>query len=340
MFISIGKAKEAVLAVLKVGLVPMLHGSPGTAKSALARQIADEASLELVDIRLSTVDPTDLNGFIFPNKETMKADYMPVATFPVERDPLPKGKKGWLLFLDEINSAPQAIQAAAYKLILDKKVGQLNLHKSVAIMAAGNLMSDKAIVNKSSTAMQSRMIHLQIQMEHKAWVEWAENNNIDHRVIAFINFRPELLHKFDPNHNDLTFPCARTHDFVSRLITPYPDALPEIMIPIIEGTIGEGAGREFTTFCEIYGDLITIDDILADPTGCKVPDEPATLYAIMGMIGSNTTVKNFETLYKYIERMDAEFEAVTMRGCCRRCPQITQSSSWKKATLKYAKEYM
>ena len=129
MKVTIQTAAAAVKEVMSVGLVPFVAGSPGLGKSALAAQIANEWNLKLIDVRLSQCDPTDLNGFISSNAERTKCSYLPIDTFPIEGDALPVDVEvkdaqgniikpgriydGWFLLLDEINSAPRLVQAAA-----------------------------------------------------------------------------------------------------------------------------------------------------------------------------------------------------------------------------------
>lgn len=108
------KPSQAALMItqfIKARLVPMVEGSPGTGKSQIVHQIAQEYGLKVIDLRLSQCDPTDLMGF--PTITGNKAGYRPMETFPIEGDPIPEGYSGWLLFLDEFNSAPPATQAAA-----------------------------------------------------------------------------------------------------------------------------------------------------------------------------------------------------------------------------------
>lgn len=129
--------------------------------------------------------------------------------FPIEGDPIPHGYSGWLLFLDEATSAPPAIQAAAYKLILDRMVGSHHLHKNVAIVCAGNLETDNAIVQPMSTALQSRLVHMELVIDHQEWIDWAVQNDIDHRITSFIGFKPSALFTFTPDHTDKTYACPR-----------------------------------------------------------------------------------------------------------------------------------
>lgn len=103
--------------VLKAGLVPMIAGSPGIGKSDLVRQLAEDFDLYVIDHRLSTSDPTDMSGL--PATKGDKATFLPFDLFPTQDTELPINPKtglkysGFLLFLDEINSAPQSVQAAA-----------------------------------------------------------------------------------------------------------------------------------------------------------------------------------------------------------------------------------
>ena len=128
--------------LLDNGIVPFIHGSPALGKSAIGKQLADAHNLKFIDLRLTELDPTDLHGL--PNFKEGKATFVPFDTFPLEGDKIPEGYKGWCIFLDEINSANHSVQAACYKLVLDRMVGQHKLHPKVKLMAAGKFLMDKA----------------------------------------------------------------------------------------------------------------------------------------------------------------------------------------------------
>lgn len=203
------QAKDYIIRCIKAGITPMLSGSPGIGKSDLIKQIADEYKLELIDIRLSTMDPVDLSGF--PTIKDGMASFVPMDIFPLENASIPAGKNGWILFMDELTSAALAVQAAAYRVILDKEIGKHKLHPKVAVIGAGNLSTDDAIVNRMGTAMQSRLIHIELGVTIKEWLVWANQNDIDHRVMAYLNSVPDNLHNFDPRHNDSTFACPQSN---------------------------------------------------------------------------------------------------------------------------------
>lgn len=310
--INIKQAYTFITRILTADRVPNLLGSPGLGKSDIIRKIAKDYNLLLLDFRLSQADPTDMLGFPYTNQETKRSAYMPPEIFPLETDEVPKGYSGWLLFFDEMNSAPPSVQAAAYKIILDKMVGQVSLHKRVKIICAGNLISDRAIVNKLSTAMQSRLIHLILEVDHKLWLEWAEEKEIDYRIKAFIRFRPDLLHNFDPKkHHDLTFPCPRTWEFSSDLIKSL-DYVSMEYLPLLAGTIGEGTANEFLGFTTIYKKLPTIEDIINNPTMAKIPEEPSALYAVSSLVTKHFEAATAKNLMPYVERLPAEFQVIAL----------------------------
>ena len=188
-------------------LVPMIHGNSGVGKSDIVHQIAKLGKLKLIDWRGSTAEPQDLSGFPVLSEE--KATYLPFDTFPVENDLIPKGYNGWVIFADELNGASASVQKAMYKLILDRMVGNHNLHDKVYIIAAGNLANEGALVNSLPTPLQSRMVHFELTVDAKAWNEWATDNKLDYRVISFIGYKPHLLHNFKLGSNDYTFACPR-----------------------------------------------------------------------------------------------------------------------------------
>jgi len=319
MQVKISQAINIITKFIQAKLVPMVVGSPGTGKSQIVHQIAKNYNLQVIDLRLSQCDPTDLLGF--PQIIGNKAGYVPMNTFPIVGDPLPDGYSGWVLFLDEFNSASPAVQAAAYKLVLDRMVGIHHLHKNVAIVCAGNLETDNAIVQSMSTALQSRLVHLELVVDAKEWVDWAADTGIDHRITSYINFKPGNLYTFKPDHTDNTYGSPRTWEFANRVLSVVDEGEPEFLT-MLAGTISEGLAREFVGFCKIYNDLPKLVNIIANPKGIKVPVEPSILFALTGSISHNATKDNFSALMEFVIRLPIEFQVVCLRETVRRNRQM------------------
>ena len=326
---------KAIIKILTARLCPMITGSPGIGKSDVIRQVAKQFNLKVIDMRLSQCDPTDMLGF--PTHDGERMTYAPPKHFPLQSmDQIPEGFDGWLLLLDEISSAPLSVQASAYKLVLDRQVGEHDLHKNVAICCAGNKETDGAIVNRMGTAMQSRLIHLELEIDVVAWLSWAAEKKIDHRIMGYIQGRPEHLHNFDPNHNDKTFACPRTWEFASLLLDI--DDSTEHMIEILSGTISSGVAHEFMAYLQYCNNLPSIGSIIVDPTGVKVPEDPSMLYAIGHMIAAYLIKDNAESLMKYVERLPVEFGTITIRTALKRNRDLLSIPSIRKWAHALAEE--
>lgn len=324
---SPSKIRAAVIRILLAGLVAHVTASPGVGKSDIINSIADEYNLLVIDFRLAQCDVTDLNGL--PRfTEDDRAEYAPFSNFPLEGDPLPINPKtgkpydGWLLFFDELSSAPKQLQAAAYKILLDRTVGQRKLHPKVLMAAAGNKSSDRAVTHSMSTALQSRMVHLQLDVDQKEWMAWAIDNNIDSRILGFIEWQPEKLHQFDPAHNDQTYACPRTWAFTSKLIKGEPISIEDVAL--LAGTISMGIAQEFIQFARIYAELPKMSDVLAHPESALVPHEPSTRYAMATVIADHFTAATSEALCKYIRRYPVEIRVIILRIIHRRNPKFIQ----------------
>ena len=332
--------RKALVRDFKAGITAMVASSPGMGKSDIIRSIAKQFNLKVIDLRVSQCEPVDMQGYpgtietkVYDqngqNGTSMKRMTFHVPEyFPIESDKVPEGYDGWLLFLDEFNSGNKQTEAAAYKLILDREVYKRKLHSRCLIVAAGNLVTDRAIVSTQSTATTSRLHHYRMKIDHKVWLDWANKNDIDQRIISLIKFKPEILHKFDPATNELTFPCPRTWAFASKVIMN--QEIDDINQIRLAGTIGEGAAVELTTYAKIYKNLPTIEQILADPkAGWKVPKEPSEKYAVTTLLAHNCTPDNIETIVTANTRLSSDFQVITLRDIYKRNPDAINHDAVK-----------
>ena len=299
----------------KAGIVPFLHSSPAQGKSSLSKQLAEQFKLKVIDLRLTELDSTDLSGLPYFNNG--KAEFMPFNTFPLQDTPVPKGYEGWLIILDEFNSANQAVMAAAYKLVLDRMVGQHKLHDKVAMLACGNLESDNAIVNPMSTALISRFAHFNIDINVDDWLEWASKAGIDYRITSYINFKKSNLYTFK---SDATEPYAspRTWEMVSKVIKDSD----EVSTLLVSSLIGDGVANEFVQYTKLYHKLPTLKDILDNPKGIEIPNDLATTWAVMSMVTHSMTVDNQAKLTVFLRRLSSELQYCALREIKYRNPAV------------------
>lgn len=321
--VTIGQAKAFVEDCMDSGLVPILRGSPGLGKSALGHAVAKFYNLKLLDERFAGYDPTDINGFPDLDREKGTAHYFPLDTFPIEGTPLPINPEtgeqyaGWLLLADELTSAVPAVQAASYKLFLDRMVGQKKLHDKCWLMAAGNLDSDNAVTHEMSTALISRLINIQIVISQKEWLEWAIADGQHSLITSFIDYRgADFFYTFDTDNPNQPFACPRTWEFASKLVKTFQKKGVAISsrTALLAGTVGPGAAAALTGFAATWGKLPALTEILANPAGCRLPDEPGAQYAMTGAIGDWATADNLPKLIEYFNRMKPDFRVLCFRN--------------------------
>ena len=294
-----------------------LWGPPGVGKSQIVHQVARAVELACTDVRAVLLDPVDLRGLPHINGDNRAHWATP--------DFLPQGGNG-VLFLDELNAAPPLVQAACYQLVLDRKIGEYTLPDGWAVIAAGNRESDRAVTHRMPSALANRFVHIEFEVDIDDWCYWALQNNIKSEVVAFLRFRPVLLHQFDERTDVKAFPSPRAWEFVSRILAQNPGS--EIEYELLAGTVGEGAATELLGFLRIFRSLPSPEAILVDPAGATLPDDPAALYALASVLARKASPENFGQVVAYAQRMPAEFAVLLMRDAINRTPEVQNTRAY------------
>lgn len=285
----------------------MIWGPIGAGKSDIVAQLAEENNLALIDKRLAQSDPTEIKGYPWPD-QTKK-----VMTFFRDEE-LPTKGKG-ILFLDELVSAPQAVQAVAYQLILNRRIGKYELPKGWNVIAAGNRMTDRSVVHAMPAALSNRFVHIDFVPDIDDWCDWAMKNGISDGTRGYLRYRPANLFTDRPEPGQHAFPSPRTWFFADRII--HSKLEPAVELELLRGTVGEGIAVEYMGFMREAKNLPNLDRILLNPDSVPVPDSPSTCHAIVAALEVRTTPSNFDTVLKYIKRMPKEFEVVFMSTMSR-----------------------
>jgi hypothetical protein len=250
----------------------MLWGPPGVGKSQMVAQVGAKHQVPVIDIRLSQMEPSDLRGIPFRNND--RVEWAIPALLPDEQR---HGMRG-ILFLDEINAAPPAVSAAAYQLILDRRLGEYQVPGGWAIFAAGNRQGDRGVTYSMPAPLANRFSHFEVETNLDDWVMWAYRNNIDERIIAFLRFRPELLFDFDPAHNPVAFPSPRSWEFAHRGLYKFIDH-PQLLQGTLQACVGPAAGIELHAFVNSLDEMPDLDAIIAGEEA-SVPEEIDLQYAV------------------------------------------------------------
>ena len=262
----------------------MLWGAPGVGKSQMVAQVAQKNNVEVIDIRLSQMEPSDLRGIPFRDKEVV--EWAIPAMLP---NSTRHGESG-ILFLDEITSAAPSVSAAAYQLILDRRLGQYIVPNGWAIFAAGNRQGDRGVTYTMPAPLANRFSHFEVDINLDDWVAWAYANNIDDRIIAFLRFRPDLLFDFDPAHNPVAFPSPRSWEFAHRALQKFSER-PDLLTGALQACVGPAAGVELNAFVSNLDQMPDLEAIIRGED-ISAPQEIDLQYAVASaLVGQAIRVK-------------------------------------------------
>jgi len=254
----------------------MLWGPPGVGKSSLVAALARDRGVPLVDLRLAQMEPTDLRGIPFRSGEAVEWA-VPSLLPRAERD----GGAG-ILFLDEITSALPTVTAAAYQLILDRRLGEYRVPAGWAIFAAGNRLGDRGVMFHMPAPLANRFTHYEVEPDLEDWAAWAFVAGLDARVIAFLRFRPDQLFVFDPDRQLFAYPTPRSWSYASDALAKFGD-VPELLHEGLAAAVGEPAALALAAWMRHVDQLPAPEEVLAGR--CTHIPAPIDLqYALAGAL--------------------------------------------------------
>ena len=270
-------AKKSIVRAFKKKRPLFIWGPPGIGKSDIVHQIGEQMEAHVIDIRLSLWEPTDIKGIPYfdPNQNKM------VWGAPSE---LPDAEmaskyKFIILFLDEMNSAAPSVQAAAYQLILNRKVGQYTLPDNVLIIAAGNREADKGVTYRMPAPLANRFVHLELAVNFDDWFQWAVNNKVHRDVVGYLTFAKKDLYDFDPKSPSRSFATPRSWTFVSELLEDDDDD-DNTTTDLVSGAVGEGLAVKFMAHRRVASTMPNPTDILLGKVKELKTKEISAMYSL------------------------------------------------------------
>lgn len=301
-------ARLMIMMYFKSGVVPFVWGSPGIGKSEMYHQIAEALNCELLDVRALLYDPVDIRGIPIPNEDLGRIEWWLPAFLPQP------GCPDTLMLLEELNAAPQSVQAAFYQLTLDRKLGDYVLSDNVLIACAGNLETDRSVVHKMPTALANRLGHIEMIPDVDDLVAWGntqdENgvHNLRPEICAFLRFRRELIHDMSGYQQSKAFPSPRMWKKLSDVQNERPEE--KIEHALYSGLVGQGAAAEYIGYLQVYRQIPDLKRIIDEPGKAPVPDEPNVMWAVVTGLSRmvDEDPKRFAPCAEYIDRLPNSFK--------------------------------
>ncbi len=296
---NITQAKDVLKANLeaqKNGLkaAVMLWGPPGVGKSSIVHQVAEELGFKgVIDVRLSTLSNIDVRGLPYIDKTTGVSKFSQPYFVPTE--------PGWLIFFDEVNTAPPANQVVAYEIALDRRIGGHPLPEGTVVVMAGNRAKDRGATHTMPVPLRNRMQHIEVEPDIDTTFEYGLRKGWDSNVLAFLKFKPDLLYQ-PPKGEQQAFPSPRSWEYVSNILK-YDDSFHSIA-----GFVGDGAATEFLAFRKLASKLPDIKQTLETGKPFSHP-EISVMFAYVTGLASHVAglqkptkkiVKNYINLLKEV----------------------------------------
>jgi hypothetical protein len=222
---------------------------------------------------LALWEPTDIKGIPYYNADQGKMVWAPPAELPTNPESTA------IIFLDELNSAPPAVQAAAYQLILNRRVGTYELPKGVDVVAAGNREGDRGVTYRMPAPLANRFIHLEAKVDFDDFQEWAVMNAVHPEVLGYVGFAKQDLYDFDPKSPSKAFATPRSWVFVSDLLKD-EDCDSDTLHNLVAGAVGDGLAIKFMAHRKIAGRLPKAEDILDGKVKDLSVKEVSAMYSL------------------------------------------------------------
>jgi len=313
----------------------LITGAPGVGKSAIVELVAKYLKHDLVIAHPVVMEPIDIVGI--PGIVDGQAEFLPYGIIRKILD----AKKPTIFFLDDLGQAPASVQAACMQLLLAREINGKKISDKVVIFAATNRKEDRCGVTGMLEAVKSRFaLIVELFADIDCWSEWAIDNDISTDIIAFLRFRPELLHKFEPTNALVNQPSPRTWENANKVINyQLPNGLHQ---KGLTGAVGAGAAQEFVAFCKLKDDLPNLDAILLNPTNAKLPKTQGAKYAVATGLAAKATKNSLSAAVSYMSRIDEkEFLVLFAKDMARRDSSIFETEAGiKLATDKEFRELM
>lgn len=266
----------------------------------------------VVDLRLAQMDPTDLRGI---------PHVVEGRTVWARPDFLPESGAG-ILFLDEITSAPPAVQAAAYQLCLTPE--DFGIPAEWMVIAAGNRKSDRGVTFNLAAPLQNRMCDISVSTTIDDFSAYAIGK-VRPEILSLLQDRPDLLHKFEPTGDMKPFPSPRAWFAVSDTVDL--DLPTQDRVELITGDVGEEAAMIFETHLRVWESMPRLDDILAGKP-VKMPKEMNVRYCIAMGLATRLDAKNFEKAWSFLEQMPGDIQTLTIKLAHKRDKSISKSPAF------------
>jgi len=295
----------------------LLRGEPGIGKSSLLKDIADSLGYEYAYIDVPNMDLGDIAMPVIDH-ETKTTRYYPNARFKVHEG------KPVVIMLDEFTKGADPVKNMLHPMLekANPRLGDLSLNENCVVFMTGNLSSDGVGDNLKAHSM-NRVVPITVSKPTAdEWLEWAIPRGIEPEVCAWVNRFPQAMasytdgdqsdnpYIYNPKKTMGAFVSPRSLETASNIVRTRRDNDPDAVIAALTGALGEAGARDMQAYIEFADQLPTWETIIASPKSTNVPSKPGACAITVFSAISRVEKDNINNFMQYLERFDAEWQAV------------------------------
>jgi len=346
----------------KAGLPLMFEGASGIGKTDLAEQYAedqnapeivrDKGEFCLCEINLALASLPDLIGLQhFVTEDYVDASGANVAietaafAYPYfmrdkkTRRPAFTYQRG-VVVLEEYGQGQGDVKRASAQIIQKGQAGQHSFPKGWNVLVLSNRPEDRSGVGKDFDFLINRRAQMQLKAELDGWLVWAHERQISNMSMAFASRNTDKVfsNKAPEKQGPWLTPrsLANADAFIHVAIDDGLSLDDDLMRQNLAALIGDGNAHVYIAFAKIRDNLPRFSDIVADPSGTKVPAEPDQMMFLSFDLASKATRANIKALVTYMGRMPNDFAIAFYRSAIHRDPTLRSTKEfgdWAVANL-------
>lgn len=316
--------KSTLEALIKAKRPVAIEGPPGGGKTTIVHEAADSLGLPVIECHMPTMLVEDF-GIPYPvnTPQAMNTfEYKLPEWFPYSGKP--GTEQGGVLLFDDRNQASTDLQKVLANIQQARTLHGTPMAEGWTVISTGNRQADRAGANRILSHLRNRETVIEFETHLEDSMTWMADHDVAPEVIAFIRFRPNLLHDFDPQRDANPSPRAWVEG-VSAIMDVVPK---EAEHECYKGAVGEGAAVEFSAFLRVWRNLTSPELILKQPETAPVPEDPATRYAIAIALAEHVDTKTVDAYLTYLKRIPAEFGVMSMTHATRKQPDLVNTTAF------------
>lgn len=315
-----------------VGSIFTAMGGPGIGKTQIMSQYAKHQRMKFAVTILSRTPSPDIQGFMIPNLETGKVEFMTTRKF-IEAAFDPDEHDGVIMLFDEMDKCMPDQQGSIQSMWEDRSLEGTPVDKNLFFMAGANRPEDNCGGNELIKSIEDRMFLYEMPPpDVDQWINWALLNRIEPNIMAYLKWKPEHLYNFNPDMSG-AFASPRSWAKSSYLMNYIDSESTSLISEVVQRKCGEEIGIEYTGFIRMVDELCTTQDVYDNPETAPVPHHnTSACYAMCTNLAADLARKKHEGVpiaqadaeaaIQYVRRMEEGMAVFGFRMMCNANPEF------------------